>query len=270
MRGMPQNRGWEFGPYRFDGSAHVLSKNGQVLAISPRTAELFSALLKASGEVVSKEALMQAVWQGAFVEEGNLTQHISLLRKVLGLMPDGRAYIETYPKRGYRFAGTLEEAKKKTGGAFRMSSWQFGVAAAILLLAATAATMAAFHRPAAETVAVAHFVNLSGDPSQDGLADRFTQSLRAELGHFSWIQVMPENSEASRRQQSRMPGLTARLLVEGKILRSGERVQVQVSVIRSEDGAVEFSETYSEELQRLKKVEREVAVAVASSLMESR
>jgi TolB-like protein len=248
----------------------VLSKRGQVLAISPRTAEILCALLKEAGEVVSKEALMQAVWRGAFVEEGNLTQHISLLRKALGLMPDGRAYIETYPKRGYRFAGTVQDAARGTGRAFRMNSWQFGVTSALLSLAVAAATMGALHRPAVETVTIARFLNLSGDPTQEGLADRFTQSVRAELGRFSWIQVLPKNSEASRRQLSRIPGLTARLLVEGTILRSGERVQVQVNLVRTEDGKVEFSETYSEELHRLKKVEREVAVAVASSFMESR
>src|SRR6185369_9880918 len=78
-------------------------REGEVVPLTPKVFDILLTLVENSGQVVSKEDLMKRVWPSTFVEEGNLTQNISLLRKALGETPGGVQFIETVPRRGYRF-----------------------------------------------------------------------------------------------------------------------------------------------------------------------
>src|SRR5215470_1324137 len=95
---------YEFGPFRLDPSERMLTRGDLVLALTPKAFDTLLALVESSRHVVTKEELMNRVWPDIYVEETNLAQHISMLRKVLGARPDGAQYIETVPKRGYHFA----------------------------------------------------------------------------------------------------------------------------------------------------------------------
>ena len=93
----------QFGPYILDPAARILSRDGQAVHLAPKACEILVLLARHSGDVVSKETILASVWPDVSVEEGNLTQQISLLRKTLGPAPGGGLYIETIPKTGYRF-----------------------------------------------------------------------------------------------------------------------------------------------------------------------
>jgi Tol biopolymer transport system component/DNA-binding winged helix-turn-helix (wHTH) protein len=93
---------YEFGPYSLDTAERVLRRRGQIVPLAPKALETLLVLIERSGNVVSRAELMERVWPGTFVEEQNLTFNISVLRKTLG-EEDGAPYIETVPKRGYRF-----------------------------------------------------------------------------------------------------------------------------------------------------------------------
>ena len=80
-----------------------------MVSLSPKVFATLYLLVTTQGRVVSKQEFMDALWHGSFVEDGNLTQNIFVLRKVLGVSPDARPYIETVPKRGYRFVGVVSE-----------------------------------------------------------------------------------------------------------------------------------------------------------------
>ncbi|HEX2488088.1 MAG TPA: alpha/beta fold hydrolase [Blastocatellia bacterium] len=95
---------YEFGPFRLDPSERMLTRGDLVLALTPKAFDTLLALVESSRHVLTKEELMNRVWPDIYVEETNLAQHISMLRKVLGVRPGGAQYIETVPKRGYRFA----------------------------------------------------------------------------------------------------------------------------------------------------------------------
>jgi len=99
---------YEFGSYRLDPEEKVLLRDGQAVSIPPKDLETLLVLVEKAGHIVEKEELLQKVWPGVFIEEGNLARHVFNLRQVLGEGPDGRQFIETVPKRGYRFAGLLE------------------------------------------------------------------------------------------------------------------------------------------------------------------
>src|ERR1051326_1544521 len=101
---------YRFGPYRVDPQARVLFRGDERVPLPPKTMDLLIALLEHHGCVIDKEELLRIVWPDTFIEEGNLAKNVSLLRKMLGEKEAGLPWIETVPKRGYRFTGTMESA----------------------------------------------------------------------------------------------------------------------------------------------------------------
>lgn len=97
-----------FDGFKLDLESRVLWHEGQLLTLPPKAVNILIELTERPGDVMSKDALMDLVWGDAFVEEGNLSNNIYLLRKTLGAA-GGRQYIETVPRRGYRFVGDVEE-----------------------------------------------------------------------------------------------------------------------------------------------------------------
>ena len=94
---------YEFGEFRLDAADRLLFRGGEVVPLPPKALDTLVVLVEHGGRVVSKEDLMQAVWADAFVEENNLNQAISAVRKALGQSAGGPSFVETVPKRGYRF-----------------------------------------------------------------------------------------------------------------------------------------------------------------------
>lgn len=106
---------YEFGRYRLDGDNRVLFRDGRAVALPPKAVELLSVLVEQCDRVVAKEQLMKRLWPDAFVEDANLTQNVFLLRKVFGEDGEGRKYIETVPRRGYRFVGQVKVVPPPAG-----------------------------------------------------------------------------------------------------------------------------------------------------------
>jgi predicted ATPase/DNA-binding winged helix-turn-helix (wHTH) protein len=107
MTGPEQPRFCEFGPFRLDLADRVLTRDQQVIPLDLKTFEILLAFLENAGRVLTKDVLMKKVWPDTFVEEGNLTKGIFILRRVLGERPGGGVWIETLPKRGYRFTADI-------------------------------------------------------------------------------------------------------------------------------------------------------------------
>ena len=106
---MAVRRFYEFGPFRLDPARRLLSRQGDVIPLTSKVLDTLLMLVENRGRAVSKEELIKSVWPDTFVEEGNLTQNISTLRKVLGESPNDHVYIETIPKCGYRFVAGVTE-----------------------------------------------------------------------------------------------------------------------------------------------------------------
>ncbi|WP_089407160.1 winged helix-turn-helix transcriptional regulator [Granulicella rosea] len=143
---------YRFGQYELDAERMILRGANGIAGLPPKALATLVALVERQGEVVSKQQLMEIVWPDSFVEEGNLTQSIFLLRRELGKTADGDDYIQTLPKRGYRFnvpvglafdepvsETLLEEAAAPVapGGGVSLRLW-LGLVAAILIVAAMA------------------------------------------------------------------------------------------------------------------------------------
>lgn len=106
---------YAFGPFRFDSEKRVLVRDGTPVPLAPKAAEILVVLVGNAGHLVDKDTLINRVWPDAFVEEGNLNKNIFFLRKVLGEWEGGREYIETVPKRGYRFVAPVSEVTHAEG-----------------------------------------------------------------------------------------------------------------------------------------------------------
>jgi Tol biopolymer transport system component/DNA-binding winged helix-turn-helix (wHTH) protein len=108
---------YEFGSFRLDVAEHMLLHDGHPVPLTPKHFDLLRVLVQNCGHLVEKERLLQAIWPDSFVEEGALNRSVSVLRKILSEDPDGRKYIETVPKRGYRFVATVVESLHTTAPA---------------------------------------------------------------------------------------------------------------------------------------------------------
>jgi Tol biopolymer transport system component/DNA-binding winged helix-turn-helix (wHTH) protein len=103
---------YEFGPFRLDAGERVLLRDGQIVPLQPKVFETLRALVERHGHVMDKDELLRRVWPDTFVEEVSLAKNVFVLRKTLG---DDREYIETIPKRGYRFVAEVREGRAAAG-----------------------------------------------------------------------------------------------------------------------------------------------------------
>lgn len=110
----PEIQGYRFGPFRIDSGERLLRRDGEMIPLPPKAIDTLLVLLAGSGRMVEKGDLMQTIWPDTFVEEGALTRNISLLRKALGDNKGEGGYIQTVPKRGYRFAEPIETEEPKS------------------------------------------------------------------------------------------------------------------------------------------------------------
>ena len=100
---------YEFGRFRVKSEERVLLRERELVPLTPKAFDILLTLLENDGRIVHKEDLMKKVWPNTFVEEGNLTQNVSLLRKALGESANGPQFIETVPRRGYRFVAPVSK-----------------------------------------------------------------------------------------------------------------------------------------------------------------
>ena len=98
---------YEFGPFRLDAGEHLLLRDGVAVPLTPKALDLLLVLVERHGHLQEKDELLRTVWPDTFVEESNLSSNISQLRKALGDGENGQRYIETAPKRGYRFVARV-------------------------------------------------------------------------------------------------------------------------------------------------------------------
>src|SRR5579872_1430919 len=102
---------YEFGRFRLDPEAHLLLCGDEIIALEPKAVDVLMILVEKRGELVARQELMTAVWPDTFVEDNNLSSNISILRKQLGMTGDGGDYIQTIPKRGYRFIAAVKQVE---------------------------------------------------------------------------------------------------------------------------------------------------------------
>ena len=189
---MSTSRQYFFGEFRLDGTQRALFRDDKLVPLTPKSLETLLFLVERYGRIVDKKELMDAVWPETFVEEVSLARNISVLRKVLSDIEDGQSYIETIPKRGYRFVAPVTEdgaaarepaevgaqpassaVKQSTSPSkgSRVRFWLITCGASLLCILALAYSLA-YSRPALsfnsrDWILIADFENRTGDPRFD-------------------------------------------------------------------------------------------------------
>jgi TolB-like protein len=218
----------------------VLWRGDTLVEVAPRALDLLVALVERAGDVVTKDELLRRVWPDTFVEEANLSVNVSALRKALGSGQGGHAYIQTIPRRGYRF----------------------------VLPAADTPPPRAAPRP---SIAVLPFRDLSPGPGDEYLGVGTSVALISRLSRLSGIVVRPTSAilkyvdaPADPREAGR--DLRVDAVVEGTVQRSGQRVRVTVHLVRVDEEGASWSDTFEEEMTSLFAIQDAAAEHVARAL----
>jgi TolB-like protein/Flp pilus assembly protein TadD len=277
---------YEFGPFRLDAAERTLMRDGTPVRqaggggamLTPKVVETLVALVERSGQIVGKDELMRAVWPDAVVEEGNLAANISLLRKALGAAEDGRPYIETFPKRGYRFSAAVElvEAdatkfvvRRRTRARIITTEEEsaddplMGVAERAALAAGTSER---------RTLAVLPFRVLSVAAGEEFLGLGLADALITQLGNTGRIVVRPTSAvrryaeEAERDSVSVGRELGVDAVLEGSVQHAGARLRVTVQMLGVLDGVPLWADKFNAPFTDIFDVQDSIAEQVARAL----
>lgn len=233
---------YEFGPFRVDAVKQTLVRDGETVALTPKAFQLLLVLVRRSGEMITKDELMQAVWPATFVEETNLSRNIFSLRKALGETEQNR-FIITVPGRGYRFAEEVRQAPELTIISASRSKvrvqvretkpWAWIAAAAIVIAVPALAIRLLMPRGAVltekDTVVLADFANSTSDPVFDGT---LRQGMEVQLEQSPFLSLVPDQrirrtlALMGRPADVRLAGETAREVCQ----RTGGTVAIEGSI----------------------------------------
>lgn len=265
---------FQFGPFRLSPSPRRLTRDGAEIPLTPKALETLAVLTAHPGEVIEKQDLMKAVWGDVFVDDSTLTQNIFTIRKALG----EPSYIETVPKRGYRFTASISPAPTETAShpaGERRHIGRWTAAAASLAVVASVALLwgarTAGRSPAIRSIAVLPLANLSGDPNQEYFSDGTTEALISSLAQIHALDV------TSRTSIMRFKGTTKPLqeigkelgvdaIVEGSVRRSGSRVRISTQLIRTSTDKHLWANEYEGDGSDVLKLQSEIAQAIAREI----
>jgi TolB-like protein/Flp pilus assembly protein TadD len=250
------------GPFQLDCEAQLLLRGREPVALGKRAVAVLRVLVEQAGGAVSKEALIGAAWPGLTVEENNLVVQIAALRRALGDEPGGERWIETLPRRGYRFVGPAQIAK---AGQETIA----GAPKAVKSLAATDAP--SLRLPLQPSIAVLPFQNMSGNPEQDYFADGMVEEILTALSRFRSLFVIARNSSFAYKGPSvdvKRVGreLGVRYVLEGSVRRSDNRVRITAQLIDALNGAHLWADRFDGTLGDVFDLQDHVAARVVGEI----
>jgi len=254
------DRVYAFGPFRLDISAEILFRGADPLTAGRRAVGVLRALLEHPGVPVSKDALMQAAWPGLAVEDNNLTVQIATLRRVLGEEPGGDKWIETLPRRGYRFVGPAVTKGNPDG------------AGAVAMRADPLPWESSFPPvPDRPSIAVLSFENLSGDTEQDYFADGMVEEIITSLSRIRWLFVIARNSSFTykgRNVDARQIGreLGVGYVLEGSIRKAADRVRITGQLIDASSGTHIWADRFDGALGDIFELQDQVTASVVGAI----
>ena len=289
-------RALRFDIFELDLRAGELRKRGVRLRLQGQPLQVLAALLKHAGEVVTREELRGEIWAaGTFVDfDHSLHNAIARIREALGDSAEIPRYIETLPRRGYKFIAPVEEVQDEqpsqlpreitppavepvaalppTGGRAR------GIIAAFFLLAVLSGSWIAWRYfqarqagPPIRSLAVLPLANLSGDATQDYFADGMTEELITELSRIHAIKVISRTSVMEYKgTKKHLPQIARELgvdgIVEGSVVREGDEVRITVQLLDAPNDRHIWSEDYQRELRGILNLQREISHAIAQQI----
>ena len=243
-----------FGPFRLDGDAGILFHNATPTPLGQRAVALLALLVKQAGAPVSKETLIEAAWPAQAVEDSNLTVQIAAVRRIFEDLAGGADWIETLPRRGYRYVGPAVSD--------RLGSDTDTPGALSLTL------------PDKPSVAVLPFSNLSGDAEQDYFADGMVDDIITGLSRINWLFVIARNSTFTYKGRAvdiKQVGreLGVRYVLEGSLRKLGNSARITGQLIDASTGAHVWAERYDRKSDDIFALQDDIALSVVGAIAPS-
>ena len=296
----PDNHSYEFGRFRLKVAERTLLREGELVPLTPKVFDILVTLVEHGGQVVPKDDLMKRVWPNTFVEEGNLTQNISLLRKALGETAGGVQFIETVPRRGYRFVADTNElwneehpersepslpeapapvvsipnATSQSAGIKRTPV--FALVAGIVVIGIIGLVYFTGRGKAGDTaaiqsIAVLPFVDESSNPDGEYINDKIAESLINSLSKLPQLRVVPRSVVAGYKGKEIDPRkvgqeLNVRAVVTGRMRRHGDIISIQADLIDLDNVAQLWGQHYDHKVSDVMLVQDDISRDIFENL----
>ena len=244
---------YRFEEFAFDTDRRELHRGAEVVSITPQVFDLLEYLIRNRERVVSKDDLINAVWNGRIVSDAALTTRLNAVRAAIGDTGEEQRFIKTLPRKGFRFVGQVREAREVAG------------------LNPGDAPESALALPDKPSIAVLPFENMCGDPEQEYFADGMVEEIITALSRFKWLFVIARNSsftfkgkavdikEVGRR-------LGVRYVLEGSVRKASGKVRIAGQLLDAMTGAHIWADRFERDLTDIFALQDEVTVAVVSAI----
>ena len=293
-RGVETGHVYQFGPYRLDPGERTLLRGNEAVTLPPKAFDTLVLMVRNSGRLMEKDELIRTLWPDSFVEDGSLSNNIFVLRKALGEDPQ---YLETVPKRGYRFVGAVrclpewerghrEEKEFQASPSAAVAAdakampfsrgravWGIGALVLLILLAAVGwyYRNAWLNRGGIHSVAVLPFENASGDPNADYLSDGMAETLIDSLSHLPHLKVMSRDSAFQYRGKGMDAhtvgqALGVQAVFKGRVVRRGDMLTISAELIDARDNSHLWGQQYSRKPSEIFALQEEIAREITSAL----
>lgn len=246
---------YKFGPFLLDQDERILLHGEDLIPLTPKAFDTLVVLVQSAGRLVTKERLLEEVWPETFVEEAVLSVNISTLRKALSKDGEKHQYIKTISKRGYRFTANVIRVGPETMSPFETP----------------AGSPVETATPAANSLAVLPFENVSADPSFEYLSDGLTESIINGLSPLQNLRVSARNTVFRYKAKQMDPQeigrkLGVRSIVTGRIVHLGERLVFSTELIDVTNGWQMWGEQYHRGMSDILALQEELSAAICSRL----
>jgi TolB-like protein/DNA-binding winged helix-turn-helix (wHTH) protein len=273
-----------FEEYAFDTDLRELYRGPHVVPVAPQVFDLLDYLIRNRERVVSKDDLINTVWNGRVVSDAALTTRLNVARSVIGDSGEKQRLIKTLQRKGFRFVGTVQEVQRPADAALTADSGeqsfqnvarpdpsnaeaQDGLASG----AHNGSTMSSSPATPRLSIVVLPFANIGGDPEQDYFVDGVTESLTIDLSRISGSFVIARNTAFTFKGKAvdvKQVGreLNVRYVLEGSVQRGGNRLRVNVQLIDAETGNHLWAERFEKPVADLFDMQDEIVSRLANTL----
>jgi TolB-like protein len=248
-----------FENYCLDADRRELTCGSELIAIGPKVFDLLLYLVQNRNQVVTRDDVLQAVWDGRIVSESTLTSHVNAVRKAIGDTGKEQRLIRTVSRKGLRFVAQVREDVASGRAA----------AAAPDIAAETSGGMLAL--PDSPSIAVLPFRNLSGDAGQDYFADGVVEDIITALSRIRWLFVIARNSSftykgktVDEKQVGRELGV--RYVVEGSVRQSENRVRITGQLVDATTGTHLWAERFEGTLDDIFELQDQITTSIVGAI----
>lgn len=261
-------RFYEFGRFRLDVEQKILLQEGQPVPLAPKVFETLLLLIEQKGRIVEKEEMMNVLWPDRYVEEANLSQNIFTLRKLLGESQKKENYIETIPKRGYRFVASVREIVEEISSPLAEEpvpeAWHSVVEG----------KMATRRNQGITSLAVLPIVNETGDPEVEYFSDGITESIINILSRIPHLNLAARSVVFSYKGRVTDPckvgaELGVNAVLSSRILLSQGNLSIRTELIEVASGWLLWGERFNRPLSEILTTENELSTRISEKLLST-